>query len=263
MATWGYGKDNGPCTWAKSFPVAAGARQSPIDIIPTAAEYDAALASTPFSIQYESENAMELCNPGLSVKANITKKSVIKGGPLEGEYRLEQFHLHWGSDNKQGSEHTINQQMYPAELHLVHYNATKYSSFGEAVDKPDGLAVFGIFLQISDKPHPGLKTLTDLFNQVQYKNKSINLSQEFNPVCLLPANTNNYWTYLGSLTTPPCCESVTWIVFEEPITVSQDQIEAFRGLCCGECGSDAIVDNYRPPLPLGDRKLRAAFQAKA
>ncbi|ESO96312.1 hypothetical protein LOTGIDRAFT_205401 [Lottia gigantea] len=260
MATWGYGNDNGPATWVKSFPVAAGTRQSPIDIVPTAAKCDTKLTENPLTVNYSPEPAMELCNPGLSVKANIKSKSVIKGGPLEGEYKLEQFHLHWGSADKQGSEHTLNGKMFPAELHLVHYNATKYSSFGEAVDKPDGLAVFGIFLKISDKPHQGLKSLTDVLSEVQYKDKSINIKQEYNPVCLLPDNINKYWTYLGSLTTPPLCESVTWIVFEEPIEVSEDQMKAFRALCCGECGSAPIVDNYRPPLPLGNRQLRASFQ---
>ena len=37
--------------------------------------------------------------------------------------------------------------MFDGELHLVHYN-TAYGAFEEAVDKPDGLAVLGIFLQV-------------------------------------------------------------------------------------------------------------------
>nr|AYD38862.1 carbonic anhydrase 2 [Mytilus edulis] len=85
-------------------------------------------------------------NTGKSVKVQATKASEISGGPLTGTYRLEQFHFHWGADDNKGSEHTINGKMYAAELHLVHYN-TKYANFGEAVDKPDGLAVFGIFYQ--------------------------------------------------------------------------------------------------------------------
>lgn len=34
------------------------------------------------------------------------------------------------------------------QLHLVHWN-TKYASFGEAASQPDGLAVVGVFLQVS------------------------------------------------------------------------------------------------------------------
>ena len=37
--------------------------------------------------------------------------------------------------------------MFSAELHLVHFN-TKYGSFGDAVDKEDGLAVLGILLKV-------------------------------------------------------------------------------------------------------------------
>lgn len=47
--------------------------------------------------------------------------------------------------------------------------------------------------------------------------------KDFNPRCLLPKNLN-YWTYPGSLTTPPLHESVTWIVLKEPIRVSEKQV---------------------------------------
>ncbi len=53
------------------------------------------------------------------------------------------LHLHWGTFNSGGSEHTFNNERSFCELHFVHYN-TKYGSLGEAVDKPDGLAVLGI-----------------------------------------------------------------------------------------------------------------------
>lgn len=41
---------------------------------------------------------------------------------------------------------------------------------------------------------------------------------------------NGYWTYLGSLTTPPCNESVTWILFKKCIEVSHHQLNIFRNL---------------------------------
>lgn len=50
----------------------------------------------------------------------------------------------------------------------------------------------------------------------------------FDPACLLPSNTEDYWTYHGSLTTPPLTESVTWIIMKQPIEVSHDQVGVRR-----------------------------------
>jgi len=111
--------------------------------------------------------------------------AVIRGGPLENMYRLKQFHFHWGGKGCSGSEHTVGGKTYVSEvrvqdsgtpsarctcsrflcfkqscvtsvslqLHLVHWNAIKYKSFGEAAAAPDGLAVLGIFLEVSVNRH--------------------------------------------------------------------------------------------------------------
>ena len=42
--------------------------------------------------------------------------------------------------------------MFDAELHIVHYNS-KYGDPSVAVDKPDGLAVLGMFIK-TGKSHP-------------------------------------------------------------------------------------------------------------
>lgn len=52
----------------------------------------------------------------------------------------------------------------------------------------------------------------------------------FDPVTLLPACLD-YWTYDGSLTTPPLLESVTWIVLKEPISVSPAQVPLSYAYC--------------------------------
>ena len=75
----------------------------------------------------------------------------LSGGPLEEDvYQLAQFHAHWGGENARGSEHTVDGKSFSAELHLVHYN-TKYGDLGNAVDKPDGLAVLGMFIKVTDQ----------------------------------------------------------------------------------------------------------------
>lgn len=52
---------------------------------------------------------------------------------------------------------------------------------------------------------------------------------KFDPSCLLPENINEYWTYAGSLTTPPLTEAVTWILMNKPVEVSHDQVRAEPG----------------------------------
>ncbi|XP_061746357.1 carbonic anhydrase-related protein isoform X3 [Nerophis ophidion] len=91
----------------------------------------------------------------------------------------------------------------------------------------------------------------------------------FNPNTLLPDPLlRDYWVYKGSLTTPPCSENVTWILYRYPLTISQLQIEEFRrlrshvkGAELAADGSDGMLgDNFRPTQPLSDRTVRAAFQ---
>ncbi|XP_036009627.1 carbonic anhydrase 7 isoform X2 [Mus musculus] len=185
---------------------------------------------------------------------------LVSGGPLEGPYRLKQLHFHWGKKRDMGSEHTVDGKSFPSELHLVHWNAKKYSTFGEAAAAPDGLAVVGVFLETGDE-HPSMNRLTDALYMVRFKDTKAQFSC-FNPKCLLPTS-RHYWTYPGSLTTPPLSESVTWIVLREPIRISERQMEKFRSLLFTSEDDERIhmVDNFRPPQPLKGRVVKASFQA--
>uniref|UniRef100_A0A667ZL56 Carbonic anhydrase n=1 Tax=Myripristis murdjan TaxID=586833 RepID=A0A667ZL56_9TELE len=242
--SWGYAADNGPDKWADNFPVANGPRQSPIDIVPAEASYDSGLK--PLCLKYDPSTSLDILNNGHSFQVTYvddSDSSTLTDGPISGVYRLKQFHFHWGSCDDQGSEHTVEGTKYPAELHLVHWN-TKYPSFAEAASQPDGLAVVGVFLKVN---------IADWGKQTSFAN--------FDPATLLPGCLD-YWTYDGSLTTPPLLESVTWIVCKEPISVSPGQMAKFRGLlfsCEGEAEC-CMVDNYRPPQPLKGRSVRASFQ---
>ena len=50
------------------------------------------------------------------------------------------------------------------------------------------------------------------------------LSQDQPLSRLLPANTNHFYRYDGSLTTPKCNEVVTWTVFKNHVNISTDQV---------------------------------------
>ncbi|KAM6953737.1 carbonic anhydrase 1-like [Aplochiton taeniatus] len=256
---WGYAPNNGPDKWVENFPIANGPRQSPIDVVPGEATYDAALK--PLKLKYDPSTSIDILNNGHSFQvtfADDTDSSTLTEGPITGTYRLKQFHFHWGASDDRGSEHTVNGKKYAAELHLVHWN-TKYPSFGDAASQPDGLAVVGVFLEVGAE-NPQLQKLLDGFDAIKAKGKQTSFAN-FDPTTLLPSSLN-YWTYLGSLTTPPLLESVTWIVCQKSITVSPAQMSKFRSLLFSGEGETAccMVDNYRPPQALKGRAVRASFQ---
>ena len=72
----------------------------------------------------------------------------ISGGDLPGKFIFAQGHFHWGNSSNVGSEHLIGGKAFPLELHLVHYNS-KYLTLKEALRHKDGLAVVGIFYELS------------------------------------------------------------------------------------------------------------------
>uniref|UniRef100_A0A8C2YNL3 Carbonic anhydrase n=1 Tax=Chinchilla lanigera TaxID=34839 RepID=A0A8C2YNL3_CHILA len=249
----------GPQHWHKDFPIANGERQSPVDISTSAVQYDSALK--PLSLSYDHPTSLRIVNNGHSFNVEFDdsqNKAVLQGGPLDGTYRLVQFHFHWGSSDTQGSEHTVDKVKYAAELHLVHWN-TKYGDFGKAAQQPDGLAVLGVFLKIGSAT-PGLQKVLDMLDFITTKGKSTEFTN-FDPHALLPENLD-YWTYPGSLTTPPLLESVTWIVLKEPITVSSEQMSTFRKLHFNSEGEpeELMMDNWRPAQPLKNRQIRASFK---
>ncbi|ELR58772.1 carbonic anhydrase 5A, mitochondrial [Bos mutus] len=247
--------------WKGPASVPGGTRQSPINIRWRDSVYDPQLQ--PLGVSYNAEACLYVWNTGYLFQVEFddsTEGSGISGGPLENHYRLKQFHFHWGAVNEWGSEHTVDDRVYPAELHLVHWNAVKYQNYTDAVTGADGLAVVGVFLKLGAR-HEELQELVAVLPDIKHKDARAALGP-FQPSCLLPA-CQDYWTYPGSLTTPPLSESVTWIIHKKPIEVAQDQLAAFRSLLFSVPGEEEkmMVNNYRPLQPLMNRKVRSSFQA--
>ncbi|XP_053571146.1 carbonic anhydrase 13 [Bombina bombina] len=261
MQSWGYAEHNGPDLWHEWFPAANGERQSPIDIATQNAKYDSTLQ--PLHVRYDPGSAKVILNSGhtFSVEFDDTEdNSVVRGGPLYGQYRLRQFHFHWGCEDGLGSEHKVDGKSYSAELHIVHWNSEKYSSFVEAARKPDGLCVLGVFLKIGEH-NKDIERITRVLDAIKFKGKQSSFTN-FEPSCLLPS-CMDYWTYLGSLTVPPLLESVIWIVLKEPISVSSKQLAMFRSLQIRiepeEAESCCMKTNHRPTQPLNGHHVRASF----
>ncbi|XP_043426117.1 carbonic anhydrase 5B, mitochondrial isoform X2 [Prionailurus bengalensis] len=212
--------------WESVDLVPAGERQSPINIRWRDSVYDPGLK--PLTISYDPTTCLHVWNNGYSFLVEFedsTDKSVIEGGPLEHNYRLKQFHFHWGAIDAWGSEHTVDSKCYPAELHLVHWNAVKFENFEDAALEENGLAVIGVFLKLG-KHHKELQKLVDTLPSIKHKDTLVEFGS-FDPSCLMPA-CPDYWTYSGSLTTPPLSESVTWIIKKQPVEVDHDQVCSFH-----------------------------------
>uniref|UniRef100_A0A8C4S323 Carbonic anhydrase n=1 Tax=Erpetoichthys calabaricus TaxID=27687 RepID=A0A8C4S323_ERPCA len=246
--------------WQTPVEAPGGNRQSPINIHLRDSIFDPTLQ--PLSIRYDARTCRQIWNNGYSFLVEYddsTNKSRICGGPLVDHYRLSQFHFHWGENNLWGSEHTVDSKVYPAELHLVHWNAAKYTKFEEAIMENNGLAVLAVFLKVG-KRHEGLQKLVDALPAVRHKDSVVEFTN-FDPTCMLPT-CPDYWTYEGSLTTPPLTESVSWIIKKRPIEVSHDQLAVFRSLLftsADEQEQKSMVNNFRPQQPLMNRTVRSSF----
>ncbi|KAF8567521.1 hypothetical protein P879_04117, partial [Paragonimus westermani] len=181
---------------------------------------------------------------------------VLQSGPLTSEYHLVQFHFHWGSGNTWGSEHLVNGVSSPAELHCVFIN-NKYVSNEAALTNPDGFTVVGVFLQIGNRPNSTFERLVCALSNMRNGDEKI-IEPPLDLRKLLPNDLSKYYTYPGSLTTPPCSECVTWILLDEPIVITENQIDRLRRVHadCTICGS---TDNFRPICPLGSRRVLSSF----
>merc|ERR1712241_545823 len=146
-ASWGYSDTN----WQDyDYPTCGGDRQSPVnidsdDVLP--ADY----SDFTFSLNYKILQKGMIENNGhtLAFSVDDSKPATISGGPLgDNSYTLHSFHLHWGSENGQGFEHTVDGKSYDGELHLVHYRSD-YDSLSAALEDGQGnsLAVVGIFIE--------------------------------------------------------------------------------------------------------------------
>ncbi|KAF7236055.1 Carbonic anhydrase 7 [Varanus komodoensis] len=282
--SWGYGQKAGPSEWYKSYPIAQGSYQSPVDIIPTKAIYDPCLK--PLSILYESCSSLDISNNGHSVMVDFKDVDDKTGTccqwgatgrflqaeavpfPLGGQAKILGQNIPLMANLFLVRENTtsllnlyiIMMDNSPPQLHLVHWNAKKYMSFGEAMAAPDGLAVVGVFLEIGEE-HAYMNRLTDALYMVKFKGTKTQF-KHFSPSRLLPPCLD-YWTYPGSLTTPPLHESVTWMVLKDPIRISDKQMEKFRTLLFTTEEDERVqmVNNFRPPQPLKGRVVRASFKA--
>lgn len=222
---WAYQGEMGPEHWAEIEKESDcdGLRQSPINIIDVDTEITTSLS--PIEIYYATDVKIhDVTNNGHSIQYNFEKGDYIV---IEGiKYALRQIHFH------EASEHTINGVRYPLEMHLVHFSEERKDFAVLAV-----MAIEGH----SSAPFNFLEQYLPLKTG---ETKSIDANFDLN--LNLPDN-RSYYTYKGSLTTPPCTEKVNWYIFNNPITVSLEQVKELQKLM--------PMNNYRNEQPLNGRKI--------
>ena len=115
-------------------------------------------------------------------------------------------------------------------MHLVHWN-TKYDSFSEASAKSDGLLVFSVLFHADVHENPLLDPIIDLLPEIEKFESKVHLEErDFALNSLLPVSYQTFYRYKGSLTTPPCHESVTWLVVAELEDIGYSQLFEFAKL---------------------------------
>jgi carbonic anhydrase len=203
--TWDYSVSKGPSHWGDLKPEFAacknGHRQSPIDIRnPQKADLP------PIQFDYKP-SPLHIIDNGHTVMINYGPGSSITVGGKR--YELKQFHFH------RPSEETINGKRYEMVVHLVH------------ADQEGKLAVVAVLLQTGED-NPLVHELWNDLPKEKEKEEDLD-SVQIDVAGLLPAD-RGYYTYAGSLTTPPCSENVTWYVLKHSLTVSAGEIQQFSKL---------------------------------
>lgn len=263
-ADWGYVGEYGPRHWQDHYEACGGTAQSPIDIpYPSDLMYDSSL--TPFNMTgYGDLSDMTIKNNGHTVQVSIVGdslgKAYVTGGGLPGKYIAAQLHFHWGRDDTEGSEHTFRTRKFPLELHIVHYNEA-HGDLASSLGHSDGLAVLGFFFTVSQEDNENLAPMITGMRSVLYKDKNDSFGTGFDK--FLASQTNEYYRYQGSLTTPPCSEAVVWTVFENKNTISSSQLAEFRSLYETKENQPRhhIEFNYRPIQPLGVRDVKKNYKS--
>ncbi|XP_078333312.1 carbonic anhydrase-like [Crassostrea virginica] len=238
-------------TWTSVNSNCGGNSQSPIALTESSmspATYEA------FSITGDDVTLTEtLQNNGHAAVVSISQNITVVGGGLNGTFKAAQFHFHWGNDSTKGSEHTLNGNQYPMELHIVTYNM-KYANLSTALPNSDGLAVLGFFIQVGSSDNTNFAPIVGALSNIVAKDATHSIT-DFKLKDLMTASMNKFYRYAGSLTTPNCEESVTWTVFAEALTMSESQIATFRTMFEDSGSTKPMVDNYRPPQALNGRTV--------
>lgn len=225
QVAWSYEGATGPAQWGTIDPrnvaCQTGQEQSPVDITPSRLMQVDWLS--PLTFRYKPARQLRVVNDGQILHVGYERGSRLVHMGQEYELTGIQFHA--------PSEHTVNGRAADMEMQLMH--TLPGASHRRAV-----LSV----LVVEGREN---QALAKFWEQIPQKDTSdpVVVNVEFNAQELVPQNTR-FYTYSGSLTTPPCTEGVQWIVIKEAVPASRAQIQKIK---------DIFKPNARPVQPMKDR----------
>jgi carbonic anhydrase len=201
---WSYEGELGPANWSKInvdwARCGMGNRQSPIDL-----RDGIKVNLEQIAFDYHPSSFNEV-NNGHTIQVTVGSGNFITVGNQT--YELQQFHFHRPSEEK------INGKGTEMVMHLVHKSAE------------GKFAIVAVLLE-RGQPHNLMQTIWD--NLPLEKQEVVAPAIVIDPKDALPEK-REYFTYMGSLTEPPCTEGVLWLVFKQPRQASPAQMALFSRL---------------------------------
>ena len=232
---WSYEGETGPVNWAKldsSFvKCGKGRRQSPINI---EERYTEKAKFKPILFSYRA-GQVEIENTGHTIQINLPDSGTAR---FEGrEYKLVNFQFHTPSEEK------INSMASHMVAHLVHRS-------GDVK-----LAVIAVLFKLG-RENVHLKQIFENFPKNVGKKKNI---KKFDPIKILPKN-RTYFSYIGSLTSPPCTEGVKWFVFKSKVEMSYAQLAKFKKLYKSNSRYVQPTNNRRIQMFIDENRIEKDFK---
>ncbi|KFP50865.1 Carbonic anhydrase 9, partial [Cathartes aura] len=212
--------------WGVDYRDCADTVQSPINIDTAKTIFSPQLRPIQLSgYSLPAKEKLKLRNNGHTVLLELPESLAITGGYAQ-QYRAVQLHLHWGSPSGPGSEHTVNRRRFAAE--------------------------------VGPRENPYYQEILEHLYKIQREGEEV-LVPGFNIAGLLPANLKLYFHYNGSLTTPPCYQTVKWTVFNQTMLLSHAQMSMLVTSLRND-DSKPLQNNYRLAQDLHGRQVLASFQ---